>query len=130
MGFEEDKRQWEGIYALLNQGRLWVDRDANRVEIAEMPATYRANVVRWLRSRAVGLEWKYGFGEAISMGRYEDAFGLPDDFDIPMHDDEWPLHIDLRTAAGKREWRELCLGWIEGTRLVRSLRVGAEVTIG
>lgn len=117
-------------YDRLNQGEAWWDAKDQRHEIAEMPATYRAAVVAFLRRRAVGLEFAYGWGEALSIGAYEGVFGVPDDFDIPTHDMDWPTDYTLTNPEGRARHEELCLTWLEGTRLVRSLRAGHDVRYG
>jgi len=121
-----DPNRVPGWYSRLCQGERWWDREGRVHLIAEMDATYRANVVAFLRRHAVGLEWRFGFGEALSIGAYEDAFGVPDDFDIPCHDDDWPTDYNLTTEAGRAQHEALCVAWLESTRLVRSLRLGRD----
>lgn len=118
---EDILRQGDAWYATLNQTTHWRTRDGRLMRVDEMTQSHCGNLVRWLVDRAEAIEFWYGLGSANAADHYAASFGEPDDFDIPVHDDEHPQDVNLSTAAGRAAWRSWCTDWIRSTPLVRRL---------
>src|SRR5262245_15371328 len=98
------------IYVLLNQDKIWIDRQGVKHEVHKMDSNYRENILRFLLHRAEPLFWAYAFGEAIHIDAIEAAFGPPDDFDIPSVLDEYE---QVRVFNYEK--------WLKTTPLMRAL---------
>lgn len=120
-----------GIYVLLNQGHLWVDRGGRRHDIAEMSVRYKRNVIGFLERRARYLVTMHGTGqlEAIFapigrevLGEREDGspvlgevvYGGPRG-EMAQDRFDW----EMQRAQAERE--DDPVGWLRTTPLLRRL---------
>jgi len=98
---------------VLHQDKVWINRDGETVLLAEMELSYRANLLRFLRRRAVGLEWRDALamlGSPLGAPRGEAACDAVDNM------------LDERV--------EDPAAWLESTALVTWLRESLRLSDG
>lgn len=103
-------RRARGVYALLEQDRVWVDAEGTQIPIEEMSITYVENVIGFLERRVEHLAFQHGLGAAEVFGNYEDAHGFAD----RALDELW----DRQSEDPE--------GWLDSTPLMRKLRSRVE----